>query len=206
MDEMVTTPVGLTLLRTLLPDLPLAQGTVLPGRVLERDGDRGLLMLAGARVKAQLPHDVQPGDVLRLRVQESSAEKLVLKVVDGPQVEQQQALPSAAAMTAAGMVGLPGGATARLFVEPDGGETAGRREAAPRSVLVRYESPALGRIDVKIVLSSTAVGATVQVSAGEPAGAVRAAAGELQDALASAASRPAQVRVLARDETVDLRA
>ena len=196
-------PVGFTILRSLAPDLPLPVGAVLGARVLARDGERGTLLLAGARVAAKLPEGVAPGDHLRLRVQETSGERLVLKVLEPAQaapVEQSQ-------LAALAPLQLPGGATARLFVEPDG-EGAGSRRAEdpPRSIFLRYDSPVLGRIDVALTLTGQAIGAAVQLSAGEPARVARSESGSLQGALAGAASRPALVQILARDETVDLRA
>jgi len=127
----------------------------------------------------------------------------VLKVVD--QAQPAEAAPSqVAALTP---LALPGGATARLFVERDEEPGAARRgEEPPRSVFLRYDSPVLGRIDVALTLTGQAIGAAVQLSAGEPARAARGDSASLQGALAAAASRPALVQVLARDETVDLRA
>jgi hypothetical protein len=198
--------IALTLLRGVLPDLPLSQGSVLPGRVLARDGALGTLLLAGVRVTATLPDGVRDGDTLRLRVQEASAGRLVLKVV-----EPLQAAPAAPALTqdlsALTPLALPGGAVARLYVEPDD-EAAGPRspDGMGRTVFLRYDSPVLGRIDVAVSLTGAAVGAAVQVSGGDPVRAARAGAVTLQAALAAAADRPAHVRILPRDETVDLRA
>jgi hypothetical protein len=202
----VSADLALTLLRGVLPDLPLTQGSVLPGRVLARDGALGTLLLAGVRVTATLPDGVAGGDTLRLRVQEATAGRLVLKVVEAPPAAQ--AAPALTQdLAALTPLALPGGAVARLYVEPDDGAPAARgTDAAARMVFLRYDSPALGRIDVAVSLTGAAVGAAVQLSAGEPVRAARGAAVTLQGALAAAADRPAHVQVLARDETVDLRA
>src|SRR5204863_6072650 len=77
-------PVDLVLLRGLLADLPLRDGTVLGARVLERDGARGLLALEGGRVWATLPEGIEPGARLRLRVVEATAERVHLQVVPDP--------------------------------------------------------------------------------------------------------------------------
>jgi len=223
MDQGVSAPVALVLLRNLLPELPLKPGVVLPGRVLDVQGARGTLLLAGARVSAALPPGVAAGDALRLRVQESAGERLVLKVLETtPGAAAPSAAPSAAAAPAsaapaavpldpgaAGLVALPGGAVAQVAVEPDGGpEGDGEREepAGPRTVTLRYESPVLGRMDVVVSLAPGTVAATVLARAGEPVAAARAAAGALRDGLRAAAGRPAQVLVAGRDEAVDLRA
>jgi len=222
MDQGVSAPVALVLLRNLLPELPLKPGVVLPGRVLDVQGARGTLLLAGARVSAALPPGVAAGDALRLRVQESAGERLVLKVLEttpgasGPSAAPAAAAPASAAPAAvpldpgaAGLVALPGGAVAQLAVEPDGGRGGdGEPEepAGPRTVTLRYESPVLGRMDVVVSLAPGAVAATVLARAGEPVAAARAAAGALRDGLRAAAGRPAQVLVAGRDEAVDLRA
>jgi hypothetical protein len=169
----------LILLRTALPGpaLTLRRGAVLAARVL----DRGLLALAGARVPATLPDDVRPGDVLRLRVQEAGPERILLQVVQPPPPAATAAVP------------LPGGATARVIEDEDGGEGGGRGGPA---VVLRYDSPTLGRLDIRL----SAAGATVHASCGPPADAARAAAGELAAALG------APVAVLARRSALDARA
>jgi hypothetical protein len=48
--------------------------------------------------------------------------------------------------------------------------------------------------------------ASLQLAASHPPRAARSGSAALQGALAAAAARPALVQVLARDETVDLRA
>jgi hypothetical protein len=188
--------VDLVLLRGLLPDLALRPGTLVTGRVLENR----MLLLEGVRLAAQLPDDVQAGAVLRLRVEESGAERLHLRIVEqaAPQAEAAQA---AAVPTSAYALALPGGVQARVFVEER--EAGGRRGGgAPRTVVVRYDSPTLGRMDVRLEPGAAAV----HVAAGEPAERVAAAAGVLREALARATGRPAQVTVHPRGETLDVRA
>jgi hypothetical protein len=165
----------LILLRTALPAPTLRAGSVVVARVLENR----LLSLAGARVAATLPDEVKPGDVLKLRVKELAPERIVLQIVPDP--------PPAA--TAA--VALPGGATARI-VEDD--EASGG--AAARAVVLRYDSPTLGRLDIRL----SAAGATVHATEGPPAEAARAAAG----ALAAALNAP--VAVVGRRSALDARA
>jgi len=199
----MTTPVTLTMLRAIAPDVPLTVGSVMGARVLSREGDRGTLLLLGARLAAQLPEGVQAGDRLRVSVQEASADRLVLKVLETPQAPAQ----AGPQPTALPPLALPGGATARLFVEPDEEGTSRRGgEDRPRTIFLRYDSPSLGRIDIALTLTGEAIGAALQLSAGEPARVARTGSPGLQGALAAAAGRPALVQILARDETVDLRA
>ena len=169
----------LILLRTALASPALRTGAVVAARVI----DRGVLSLLGARVAAKLPDDVRPGDVLRLRVKESTPERLTLQVVQQPPPEA----------TAAVM--LPGGATARVIKEDE--EQAGGGSGGPtRAVTLRYDSATLGRLDIRL----SAAGATVHVSEGPPADAARSAAGELAGALR------APVAVIARRSVLDAQA
>jgi hypothetical protein len=166
----------LVLLRAALPVPSLRPGAIVAARVL----DRGLLLLGDARVAATLPSDVRPGDALRLRVQEATPERVVLQVVPQPP-------PAATAL-----VPLPGGATARI-VEDDHENADGNGD---RGVMLRYDSPTLGRLDIRL----SAAGATVHASEGSPAAAARAAAGDLAEAI----GRP--VAVVARRSALDARA
>jgi hypothetical protein len=176
LEMQISAAAELILLRTVLSGPALRPGAVLAARVLEN----GLLSLAGVRVQASLPDDVQPGDALRLRVKELGPERIVLQVVPDP--------PPAATS----VVALPGGATVRIVADA---ERAGARGAG-RAVVLRYDSPALGRLDMHL---STA-GATVHATEGPPADAARAAAGDLATALG------APVAVVGRRSALDARA
>jgi hypothetical protein len=205
----VSTPVSLVLLRGLLPDLPLHPGAQVTARVLEREGARGTILLAGARLIAQLPEGVAQGDVLRLRVQEASGDRLVLRVAELASGATQQAQAQGQAVAPQGLpLALPGGATARLLVDPEGDDPGpgARRAAGARRVTLRYDSPRLGRVDVSITLGADAVAATVHAAAGDPVRSARDAAAGLREALGGAVGRSASVAVRARGETVDLRA
>ena len=170
----------LILLRTALASPALRTGAVVAARVV----DRGVLSLLGARVAAKLPDDVRPGDVLRLRVKESTPERLTLQVV-------QQPAPDA---TAAVMIpGRRDGARDRED------EEAGRRAQRRRSYSsgdAALDSATLGRLDIHL----SAAGATVHVSEGPPADAARSAAGELAGALR------APVAIIARRSVLDAQA
>jgi hypothetical protein len=189
----------LVVLRGLFTDQPLRTGAVMAARVVEREGQRGTLLLYGVRVPAQLPPDLDVGDALRVRVQEATPERVVLQVVG--QAAQQQAVPPAAYAFV-----LPGGVHARVSME--GGSEGGERraEGGPRTMTLRFDSPALGRLDFVLDLDPRAVSAAVHVSAGDPARRAREASGQLRDALREATVRPATVSVHAREETLDVRA
>jgi hypothetical protein len=181
-------PISAVLLRGLLPDVKLTPGTLVIGRVL----DARTLNLAGVRLAAQLPPGVVEGQVLRLRVEEASSERIHLKVVEGPAAQQQAGAAQAPEVPASAyQLALPGGILARIHVE-EREEGGGRKGGAPaRSVVVRYDSPTLGRLDVRLDGHSAAV----HVADGDPALAVAEAAEVLRDALQRATGNPTQVTV-----------
>jgi len=182
---------------------PLREGAVLPGRVLKG----GAIMLAGVRLAATLPPGLEPGALVRLKVREASAERLVLQVVDqAPEAPAAQA-PAAPVPTVA--VALPGGAAARLLLEapdPDGGTDPSRAARGRSTVTLRYESAGLGRVDLALTLEGGAVRAVAHVPAGEVAQRLRAASGDLRAALTGALGRPATVDVVAHAEVLDVSA
>jgi hypothetical protein len=193
--------VNLVLLRGLLPNLSLTPGTLLTARVL----DARTLSLAGVKLAAQLPEGVAGGQVLRLRVQEASTERIHLQIVETTGQVGGPAEPVAAPQVppSAYQLALPGGAVARVHVE-EREETEGGTGAAgqARSVVVRYDSPTLGRLDIRLDASSAAV----HVSDGDPATRVRAAAEQLRDALTQAGGAPVLVTVHPRAQTLNVQA
>jgi hypothetical protein len=192
-------PVDLVLLRGLMPDLALRPGTLLSGRVL----DARTLVLGGVRLTARLPDGLTPGQRLRLRVEEAGPERIHLRIVDGgAPAEAPPEAAEAAVPPSAYAVALPGGAVARVHVEEDAGAERRGGGARERSVVVRYDSPTLGRLDVRLDRGAAAV----HVSAGEPAERVRGAAGVLREALARVTGVPVRVTVHPREETLDVRA
>ena len=189
-------PVDLVLLRGLMPDLTLRPGAMLNGRVL----DRRTLLLEGVRLAAQLPDDVEPGQHLRLRVEEATTERVHLRVVEQAQAQAQGAQQTPA--DAAYALALPGGVEARLYVAEREAARKGGGAGAARAIVVRYDSPTLGRLDIRLEAGAAAI----HVSGGDPAERVRAAAGVLREALTRATGRPTQVTVHPRDEVLDVRA
>jgi hypothetical protein len=194
-------PVDLVLLRGMLPDLTLRPGAVMSGRVL----DPTTLVLEGVRLKAELPAGVEAGQRLRLRVEEADPahpERLHLRVLEPAARPQETSAPLAPSVPdTAYQLALPGGAIAHVVVDEREAARGRRAKGDVRSVVVRYDSPTLGRLDVRL----DADGAAVHVSAGEPALTVRGAADVLRDALARATGRPVLVTVHPRQETLDVR-
>jgi hypothetical protein len=192
------------------PAQPLRVGEVLGGRVsISPEGAR-MLVVDGVRIAAQLPGDVPTGVPLKFQVTESSPEKLVLQVLKtaatagpeaaGPlgqaqQTQQTQAAAQAGPLAATPWAALqmPGGAQARMWLDPDGASDtdsiAATRERS-RSMVVRYDSQVLGRMDVVLRLEADKLEATVLGQAGEPIARMRASASELRAALMAATERP----------------
>src|SRR5687767_11851130 len=105
------------LLRANLPDLTLRPGMTLPGRVLERAGQFGVLLLAGTALSAELPDELTAGATLRLRVEEVGADRVVLRALEAPPAPPAAPPPPDVALP------LPGGARAEVRVTeaPDRG-------------------------------------------------------------------------------------
>ena len=180
------------LLRAQLPELTLRPGMTLPGRVMERHGQMGLLMLAGTPLAAQLPDDLKAGDRLRLRV-EDIGEQVVLRTVEtAPAATQTATPPPEVALP------LPGGRQAEVRVTEKADEQRGADE--PVTVGLTYDSPALGTIAIRLVQQPAGAGlqVTIGAGAGPPEEQARSAAEALRRTLAEETGLPTTVRVVGR--------
>lgn len=186
--------VELALVRAGLPDLSLRPGTQLAARVADRHGSHGVLVLAGVPLVAELPDGLEAGTRLRLAVQEAAHGRLVLKVIDQPAAPP----PPVAAPPPAVPLPLPNGAHARIAVTEEGRGGADGGEGA--SVSLRYESPSLGAIDLRLALGPGTVSAAVRTPRGAAHGAATDAAAQLRDALAAATGLAATVAVSERHD------
>jgi hypothetical protein len=182
------------LLRTQLPDVTLRPGQKVVARVIEQQGGRGLISLAGATLAAQLPEEVEAGAKLRLQVDEVGPERVVLRTLE------QAAVPLAVPLP------LPAGEQAALRVDDDEDEDGqgGDGQGEGESVALVYDTPRLGPLHLKLELTREAIRATVQARAGEPYELAEARAEELREALADATGREAAVTVRPRREPLDV--
>jgi hypothetical protein len=186
--------VDLVLLRSTAPDLPLVVGRVLAARVVERHGQHGVINLAGAYLTAELPDEVQAGDRLRLVVQETSGQRAVLALA---------AEPPSPAQVPPGLVEPPAAPIGEAVVLGTDGDGAPDGERA-HVVTLRFHGTALGTVELRVGLDEALVHARAALSDGPPLALARERSGALRAALAQAASRPAEVEVVARPNPLDV--
>src|SRR5947209_18354395 len=105
------------LIRRQAPDLLMREGQTFAARGAERSGQRGIIVLAGSPLVAELPDSVQTGDKLRLLVAETRGEKVLMKLVP----EQAAQAPPQATIT----IPLPGGGQVHVSVDPDASNGGG---------------------------------------------------------------------------------
>jgi hypothetical protein len=184
------------LLRAGAGELVLRAGRVLAARVAERHGAHGVLVIAGTPLVARLPGGVREGDELRLVVDAIEGDRVLLRVEAQPQ-------PVAAPLPPVALA-LPHGQAWIHPADPDegGGAAAGDGPA----VALRWTSPVLGDVDLRLALTAGAVAATVRLAPGRALELAGDGADALRAALTAATGRPARVEVGPRRERVDLRA
>lgn len=184
-------PVALdaALLKLRLPDLVLRPGMEVVARVASRgEGTRGAIVLAGTLLSAQLPEHVREGETLRLTVAETSPERIVLRL--DAQLPPAGAVPPPPA---------PPRSEHRLEEDGSRGAVGGRGGAA---VALSYETPALGRLDLRLHRGPEGVSVVVTAPAGS-AGLAQDGAEALRSALEAKLGTAASVRVDVRREPFD---
>jgi len=193
--------VQLITLQQVMPDVTLRLGQSLLARVAERAGDRGILVIAGQPLVAQLPEHVRAGDVLKLAVKDITAEQVVMQLHEGKEMAQSQQAPDGSQL-----LHFPGQPPSRIVVDDqaNGGDEGPEGDVA--AIALTYESPALGPINLRIGMNSTSVAAEVRVAAGAPMELAKAASSVLQEALAERTERTAVVSVVPRPGSFDVSA
>jgi hypothetical protein len=184
----------LILLRSVLPELIIRPGMALAARVAERQGRHGIITIAGNPLVAELPEGVERGQNLRLRVEDVTGDRVLMRLADQPAPSSPSALPG---------LPLPDGRTAHLRVEDEDVAWLGD-EFSEGSVALTYYSPTLGPIGFQLGLGRGTVRAVVRVRDGEPLAVAERAAEELRTALGRATGRAAQVQVTVRRDPVDV--
>jgi hypothetical protein len=193
------------------PDIKIVPGRALMARVVQSaPGQKGSLSIAGYLVDAELPENVQTGDDLRLVVRDVNAERVLLAITDPDQTppthqtpptqganqapptqEPQQALPlqaslpdpSLVAQGGWGPVPLPGGGNVQVTERDAGGGGGGGRAGERQNVLLRYNAPGLGAVDLRFQMDAGALSLAVSLAPGQPLELAQAGAESLRQAL-----------------------
>ena len=190
--------VDLFLLRSTAPDLALTVGRVLAARVVERQGQHGVISLAGAYLTAELPEEVKAGDTLRLVVQEARGDRAVLALAEERAAQVQTQTPLGLAEPPA--TATRDGVTV-LGSDPDGAGASGERAHV---VTLRFGGEGLGTVELRVALTEELVHARAALADGPPLELARAHAGALREALSRAAARTAEVEISARPDRLDV--
>jgi hypothetical protein len=161
--------VAAALLRAQLPDVPLREGASMMARVASRGESHAVIVIAGIPVTAQVPPEVQAGATLKLKVQEVTPERVTLRI-DPQQPAQSQPAPTTAA-TPTPMVGTaqaPMQLQAKVEVEEPPARRRGADGEPADVVSLAFNSPTLGRLDLRLELRGERLLAEVTTPAGRP--------------------------------------
>lgn len=210
--------VDLRALRVLVgPDIKIVPGRAVMARVVQAPaGQRGSLSIAGYLLEAELPDNVRAGEDLRLVVREVSTDRVLLAITDPHEAtpQQQQAQQAQAptapiplpdpSLSAPPPVPLPGGGSVQV-AERDAGGRGGGASGERHNVLLRYDGPAVGAVDLRFAMDAQTLHLGVTMAPGQPLELARASAETLRQALAaSLPERTVSVTVSPRREPLDL--
>jgi hypothetical protein len=178
------------LLKTQLPDVTLKEGTSVVARVLSRGERHGVLVIAGIPLTATLPEEIgRTGETLRLSVSEVTPERVTLKLDDVVNPGAQPPPP-------------PADRPRVTIQEPPARVVVGGEERS--TVALSFQSPALGRLDLRIELAGQRVTVGVETPAGRPYELADAASERLHDGLQARTGLEPAVQIRPRREPLDL--
>ncbi len=202
------------------PDIKIVPGRAVMARVVQAPGgQKGSLSIAGYLLDAELPENVQAGQDLRLVIRDVSPERVLLAITDPHDSDQaqptqqapstQEAQPTQQAQTpdpslvAQPPIPLPGGGHVQV-TERDGGG-AGGQAGERQNILLHYNAPVLGSVDLRFQMDAGALSLQVTLPAGQPLELAQAGAESLRQALLEGAGgRAVSVTVAPRREPLDL--
>jgi hypothetical protein len=189
--------VDLMLLRSVLgTEIKITPGRGLMAHVMRADGSgRGAISIAGAVLEAELPKHVRAGQDVRLVVRSVSADRVVLSLSD-------QALAPASPPPS---IPLPGGGSIRIVdsEEEEQGHARGQRSGR-QTLALRYESPALGPVDLRFELDPGSLRVAVVLDAGDPLRRAQADAVDLRHALEAGIDRTVALKLVPRHGALDV--
>jgi hypothetical protein len=186
--------VAAALLRAQLPDVPLREGASMMARVASRGDTHAVIVIAGIPVTAQIPPDVEAGATLKLKVEEVTPERVTLRI--DPQQPTQA--PTPVVGTATPMHLLP-----HVEVEEPPARRRGADGEPADVVSLAFNSPTLGRLDLRLELRGDRLLAEVTTPAGPPH-AIAAGGAERLRAKLEEAGLDATVNVRPRHTPLDL--
>ncbi len=192
--------VDLILLRAVQTgELRITPGRALMARVVQTPATpngRGVISIAGELIEAELPRQVKSGDELRLVVRHVSADKVQLSLSD-PSAAAPQAPPPIE-------VPLPGGASLRVNDEDEPATAAQGADTQTHTLSLRYETPALGPVDLRFVLDAGSLKLSVTLPPGQPHQLAQQTAADLRQALGDQLHRAVELIISARREPLDV--
>lgn len=179
--------VAAALLREQLPDVTLRPGSTVVARVASLHEQRAVLVLAGIPLTAEVPPGVENGATLRLKVREVTPERVTLQI--DPQAVPQQAPP-------------PQAQQPRVVVDEPPYRGRGEDGEPADIVSLSFNSPTLGRIDLRLELNGVRLLTDVTTPAG-PATDLAAGSSERLRANLEGKGLDATVRVRPRRQSFD---
>jgi hypothetical protein len=157
--------VAAALLRAQLPDVSLRVGASMMARVASRGDSLAVIVIAGIPVTAQIPPEVEAGATLKLKVQEVTPERVTLRI----EPQQPAQVPTATTPTPlVGMAAAPLQLPARVEVEEPPARRRGADGEPADVVALSFNSPTLGRLDLRLELRGDRLLAEVTTPAGRP--------------------------------------
>jgi len=198
--------VAAALLRAQLPDVPLREGASMMARVASRGESHAVIVIAGIPVTAKIPPEVVAGMTLKLKVEEVTPERVTLRI--DPQQQPAQAQQATPAQTPSAPPAF-GAAAAAMQLQPrvEVEEPPARRRGAdgePADVVsLAFNSPTLGRLDLRLELRGDRLLAEVTTPAGR-SHAVAAGGAERLRAKLEEVGLDATVNVRPRHTPLDL--
>ena len=179
-------------LRAQLPDVPLREGATLMARVAARSEQSAVIVIAGIPVTAELPREIEAGATLKLKVKEVSADRVWL------QIDPQGPTAPAVAQPAAAPQPRP-----QVAVEEEPGRRRGADGELADIVSLAFNSPALGRLDLRLELRGDKLLTEITTPAGHPHSLATSNAERLRANL-EAVGLEATVKVRPRHTPLDL--
>jgi hypothetical protein len=190
-------PIAVTaaLLRNQLPDVPIREGASMMARVASRGESHAVIVIAGIPVTAELPRDIPAGATLKLKVKEVSADRVWL------QIDPQG--PTAAPTPVVAQAAAPPQLRPQVAVEEEPGRRRGADGELADIVSLSFNSPTLGRLDLRLELRGEKLLTEITTPAGRPHSLAEGNAERLRANL-EAVGLAATVKVRPRHTPLDL--